>query len=143
MLGAPSYFAAHGRPRTPEELTRHECIRYRFLTAGSIYRWEFVRGRREFSVEVRGGVTVNDGALMMTLALKGMGLIYTADLFAARDVAAGQLESVLHEFLPTSPGLFLYFPARTQVQQKLRALIDMVTEKRQRSPRRASAGSVS
>jgi DNA-binding transcriptional LysR family regulator len=143
VLGAPSYFAAHGRPRTPEELTRHECIRYRFLTAGSIYRWEFVRGRREFSVEVRGGVTVNDGALMMTLALKGMGLIYTADLFAAREVAAGQLESVLHEFLPTSPGLFLYFPARTQVQPKLRALIDMVTEKRQRSPRRASAGSVS
>jgi DNA-binding transcriptional LysR family regulator len=62
VLGAPAYFAAHGRPKTPEELTRHECIRYRFLTAGSIYRWEFVRGRREFSVEVRGGVTVNDGA---------------------------------------------------------------------------------
>ena len=35
VLGAPSYFAARGRPRTPEELTRHECIRYRFLTAGS------------------------------------------------------------------------------------------------------------
>jgi DNA-binding transcriptional LysR family regulator len=144
VLGAPAYLAAHGRPKTPEELTRHECIRYRFPTAGSIYRWEFVRGRREFSVEVRGGVTVNDGALMMTLALKGMGLIYTADLFAAREVAAGQLESVLNEFLPTSPGLFLYFPARTQIQPKLRAFIDMLTvEKRQRLPRRGSVGSVS
>jgi DNA-binding transcriptional LysR family regulator len=138
VLGAPSYFAAHGRPRTPEELTRHECIRYRFLTAGSIYRWEFVRGRREFSVEV-GGVTVNDGALMMTLALKGMGLIYTADLFAAREVAAGQLESVLHEFLPTSPGLFLYFPARTQIQPKLRALIDLLTAERRRDVDRGSS----
>jgi DNA-binding transcriptional LysR family regulator len=83
-------------------------------------------------------------ALMMTLALKGMGLIYTADLFAAREVAAGQLESVLHEFLPTSPGLFLYFPARTQIQPKLRAFIDMLTvQKRQRLPRRRSVGSVS
>jgi DNA-binding transcriptional LysR family regulator len=127
VLGAPSYFAARGRPRTPEELTRHECIRYRFLTAGSIYRWEFVRGGREFSVDAPGGVTVNDGALLMTCALKGMGLIYTADLFAAREVAAGQLESVLDEFLPTSPGLFLYFPARTQTQPKLRAFIDLAT----------------
>jgi DNA-binding transcriptional LysR family regulator len=127
VFGAPSYFAAHGRPRTPEELTRHECIRYRFLTAGSIYRWEFVRGGREFSVDVPGGVTVNDGALMMTFALHGMGLIYTADLFAARELAAGQLEPVLEEFAPTSPGLFLYFPARTQTQPKLRAFIDTLT----------------
>jgi len=127
VLGSPAYFAARGRPRTPEELTRHECIRYRFLTAGSIYRWEFVRGGREFSVDVPGGVTVNDGNLMMACALKGMGLIYTADLFAARELAAGQLEPVLEEFLPATPGLFLYFPARTQTQPKLRAFIDMLT----------------
>ena len=127
VLGSPAYFAARGRPRTPEELTRHECIRYRFLTAGSIYRWEFVRGGREFSVDVPGGVTLNDGDLMMACALKGMGLIYTADLFAARELAAGQLESVLEEFLPATPGLFLYFPARTQTQPKLRAFIDMLT----------------
>ena len=139
VLGAPSYFAARGRPRTPEELTRHECIRYRFLTAGSIYRWEFVRGGREFSVDAPGGVTVNDGTLMMTCALQGMGLIYTADLFAAREVATGQLESVLDEFLPTSPGLFLYFPARTQMQPKLRAFIDMVTADKRRAAGRASA----
>jgi DNA-binding transcriptional LysR family regulator len=127
VLGTPAYFARCGRPRTPEELVRHECIRYRFLTAGSIYRWEFERGGRDFSVDVPGGVTVNDGALMMAFALKGMGLIYTADLFAAREIAAGELEAVLAEFLPTTPGLFLYFPARTQTQPKLRAFIDMLT----------------
>ena len=64
---------ARGRPRTPEELTRHECIRYRFLTAGSIYRWEFERGGRDFSVDVPGGVTVNDSALMMSFAAQGNG----------------------------------------------------------------------
>lgn len=142
VLGAPAYFAAHGRPRTPEELTRHECIRYRFVTAGSIYRWEFVRNGREFSVDVPGGVTVNDGALMMSLALEGMGLIYTADLFAARELATGELEAVLAEFLPTSPGLFLYFPARTQTQPKLRVFIDMLTASaNKRSRRSAGRGS--
>jgi DNA-binding transcriptional LysR family regulator len=137
VLGAPAYFATRGRPRTPEELTRHECIRYRFLTAGSIYRWEFERGGRDFSVDVPGGVTVNDSALMLSFALKGMGLIYTADLFAAREIAAGQLEPVLEEFLPTTPGLFLYFPARTQTQPKLRAFIDMLTASNKRGRGRA------
>jgi DNA-binding transcriptional LysR family regulator len=127
VVGAPAYFAARGRPHTPEDLTRHECIRYRFLTAGSIYRWEFVRGGRELSVDVAGGVTVNDGSLMISFARRGMGLIYTADLFVAREVQSGELEPVLQEFLPTTPGLFLYFPARTQTQPKLRAFIDMMT----------------
>ena len=113
-----------GDDRLPEELTRHECIRYRFLTAGSIYRWEFVRGGREFSVDAPGSVTVNDGDLMMKCALKGMGLIYTADLFASRELAAGALEPVLEEFLPKTPGLFLYFPAKSQRQPKLRAFLD-------------------
>ena len=140
VLGAPAYFAVRGRPRTPEELTRHECIRYRFLTAGSIYRWEFVRGGREFSVDVPGSVTVNDGTLMTSCALKGMGLIYTADLFAARELATNALESVLEEFLPKTPGLFLYFPARTQTQPKLRAFIDTLTAaSKRRESGRASA----
>ena len=104
VLGAPSYFAARGRPRTPEDLTQHECIRYRFLTAGSIYRWEFVRGSREFSVDVPGGVTVNDGTLMVSFARRGMGLIYTADLFVPSELQTGELEPVLKEFLPTTAG---------------------------------------
>ena len=68
-----------------------------------------------------------------------MGLIYTADLFAARELAAGQLEPVLEEFLPTTPGLFLYFPARTQTQPKLRAFIDMLTAGKRRDAGRPAA----
>jgi DNA-binding transcriptional LysR family regulator len=98
-----------------------------------------VRGGREFSVYPPGGVTVNDGDLMMRCALKGMGLIYSADLFAARELAAGKLEPVLAEFLPTTPGLFLYFPARTQTQPKLRAFIDMMTAGKRRDAGRPSA----
>ena len=127
VLGAPAYFAARGRPRTPEDLTRHECIRYRFVTSGSVYRWEFERAGREFSVDVPGGITLNDSSLMLTLARTGAGLIYVGDLFAARELAAGELESVLEAFLPTTPGLFLYFPTRTQLQPKLRAFVDFLT----------------
>lgn len=127
VLGSPSYFAAHGRPRTPEDLTHHECIRYRFATSRSVYRWEFVRAGREFSVDVPGGITLNDGTLMLGLARSGAGLIYMGDQFAARELAGGELESVLESFLPRSPGLFLYFPTRTQQQPKLRAFVDFVT----------------
>lgn len=125
VLGAPAYFAANGRPVVPQELTRHECILYRFPTSGSIHRWEFVQDRRKFAVDVPGDVITSDSLLLISLARKGIGLTYSADLVAAEDVAAGRLEPVLEAFLPRTPGLYLYFPARMQTQPKLRAFIDM------------------
>jgi DNA-binding transcriptional LysR family regulator len=127
VLGTPSYFAARGRPRVPEDLTGHECIRYRFPTAQAVYRWQFQRKGREFSLDPPGSVIVNDHITMIELAKKSVGLAYTADLVAARELKSGELESVLASHLPTRPGLFLYFPAKSQNQPKLRAFIDMST----------------
>ena len=66
--------------------------------------------------------------LLISLARKGLGLTYSADLVAAEDIAAGRLEPVLAAFLRKTPGLYLYFPARMQTQPKLRAFIDMAVE---------------
>lgn len=41
------------------------------------------------------------------------------------ELATGRLERVLEPFLPTTPGFFLYFPARAQTQPKLRAFINL------------------
>jgi DNA-binding transcriptional LysR family regulator len=127
VVGAPGYFAQAGRPETPEDLTHHEAIRYRYPASGAIYRWEFERDGREFSVDVPGAITVNDFDLLMQMAQSGAGLSYLANLSVRDAVAEGRLESVLDDYLPTSPGLFLYFPARSQAQPKLRAFIDMAT----------------
>jgi len=124
VVGAPSYFAAKGRPTEPEELIKHECILYRFPTSGAIHRWEFVRDERNFSIDVPGKVITSDSLLLISLARKGVGLTYSADLVATEDIAAGRLEAVLAPFLRKTPGLFLYFPARMQAQPKLRVFID-------------------
>jgi DNA-binding transcriptional LysR family regulator len=124
VVGAPSYFAAKGRPTEPEELMRHECILYRFPTSSAIHRWEFVRDERNFSIDVPGKVITSDSLLLISLARRGVGLTYSADLVAAEDIAAGRLETVLVQFLRKTPGLFLYFPARMQAQPKLRVFID-------------------
>ena len=127
VVGTPSYFAERGRPRVPQDLVKHACIGYRYPTAKAVARWEFVRGGREFSLDPPGSIVVNDHLTMIALARQGMGLAYTADHVAARDLASGELEAVLGSHLPTKPGLFLYFPARSQAQPKLRAFIDVAT----------------
>ncbi|HTN82195.1 MAG TPA: LysR family transcriptional regulator [Sorangium sp.] len=123
VVGAPAYFAAHGRPEVPEDLLAHACIRYRFQSA-ALYRWEFARDGREIAVDVPGAITVNDGELALSLAREGLGLAYTAEPFVAEDLARGTLATALDAYAAAGPGLFLYFPARAQAQAKLRAFID-------------------
>ncbi|MGH8411817.1 MAG: LysR family transcriptional regulator, partial [Pseudomonas sp.] len=56
VVGSPAYFAKAGKPTTPEALTAHQTIGYRFLTSGMAHRWEFERAGREFTVGVQGGL---------------------------------------------------------------------------------------
>lgn len=129
VVGSPGYFKTRGRPSSPKDLTGHECIRYRFPTARTVYRWEFVKAGKTYSVEPRGGITVNDHLSMLALAGRGAGLAYTLDLLARGGLAEGTLEEVLTQHLPKPSGLFLYFPARSQAQPKLRVLIDFLVER--------------
>jgi DNA-binding transcriptional LysR family regulator len=87
-----------------------------------------VRDGKPFSVQALGGLVVNDRALLKSFALAGLGLASMADLEVAADVAAGRLEAVLANSIPSDSGLFLYFPRRTQSQPKLRAFIDLAIE---------------
>lgn len=134
VVGSPGYFSTRGRPSSPKDLTAHECISYRFPTARTVYRWEFVKGKRMYSVEPQGGVTVNDHLSMIELACRGSGLAYTLDLLAQRALAVGTLEEVLIRHLPKTSGLFLYFPARSQAQPKLRVFIDFANERLRNEP---------
>jgi DNA-binding transcriptional LysR family regulator len=126
VVGSPAYFARAGRPATPEDLLRHETMRYRFHTSGALHKWRFVRDGEEFFVETAAAIVVNDTTLIADFARSGLGLAYMPDVEIEQDIASGRLERVLSFYVPVSTGLFLYFPARTQSQPKLRAFIDTV-----------------
>lgn len=128
VVASPAYLATHGRPETPEDLAGHEAIRYRFPSSGAVYRWEFERNGRSFSLDPPGSLIVNDGALLVSWARAGLGLAYVADIAVDAELTEGHLARVLEQFLPTTPGLFLYFPRRTQAQPKLRVFIDLAKQ---------------
>ena len=133
VFGSPDYFRKHGRPQVPGDLTKHRCIRYHRPGKGDIYRWEFLEDGQNVSIEPNGPLTVNDGALMQTLASQGLGLIYSSTFHASRRVSDGQLEPVLLDYSPGTGGLFLYFTKTAQNQPKLRAFIDACSQLRRTS----------
>ena len=128
VAGAPSYFEKRGAPQKPPELLHHDCIGIRFATSGEPWTWELERGKKTWRVPVHSPVITNNRELMKTLALAGVGLIYSLEPAIAQEVAQGRLRVVLESYAPEVPGLFLYFPSRAQVSPSLKAFAEMARD---------------
>jgi DNA-binding transcriptional LysR family regulator len=128
VVGAPAYFGHHAPPRTPEELSEHNCIRLK-TPSGRIDPWRFVRGDQEFSVLVDGTIILNDVELALRTALSGGGLLYLPENCSKASIAAGMLQGVLQEWMPRpSDGFVLCYPSRRQNPAALRCLADFLRE---------------
>ena len=126
-VAAPSYLADHAAPQTPDDLQRHACIRVR-LPSGKPYRWEFEQHGQELTLDVPGPLTLDNPELMLEAAAAGLGIAYVSDQSALPFIERGALVTLLDDWSPLIPGLFLYYPGRRHVPPGLRAFIDVLKE---------------
>lgn len=123
-VGSPEYFAKRQPPRTPHELSAHNCINLRFPTFGGLYAWEFEKNGRALNVHVEGQLIVNEIALARQAAIDGAGIAFLADHYVQADIAARRLTQVLQDWCPPFPGYHLYYPSRRQQSQAFALLVE-------------------
>jgi DNA-binding transcriptional LysR family regulator len=124
VVGSPAYLAGRPLPRTPQDLTRHNCINLRLATHGGLAPWEFVRDGKELQVQVEGQAIFNTTPQKLQAALDGAGLATLPDDMVAEHVAAGRLLRVLEDWCPTYPGYHLYYPSRRQASPAFAVVLD-------------------
>jgi DNA-binding transcriptional LysR family regulator len=124
VVGAPSYFAMRPKPKTPRNLTDHDCINIRLPTYGGLYAWEFEKNGRELKVRVEGRLVFNSFALRLKAVLAGLGLAYVREDQINAHVAEGRLIRVLADWCPTFSGYHLYYPSRRQPTPAFALLVE-------------------
>ncbi|MQT94512.1 LysR family transcriptional regulator [Pseudomonas helleri] len=129
VVASPDYLARHGTPESPEQLSQHNCLAYRFSN-GQIYHWEFVRGDVRSVVKPQGNFIVNAQTLIVEAAKQGAGIAYVDDCSIRADIARGELVPLLLDWCEPFPGLALYYPGHRLVPSGLRALIDSLRSDR-------------
>ncbi len=126
-VASPAYLAGRTPPLVPDDLKDHGCIRVR-LPSGKLYRWEFAKHGQELTVDVPGSLTLDHIGLTIEAAADGMGIAYVPDHSAQPLIKAGKLVTVLDDWCPSIPGLFLYYPGHRHVPSGLKAFVDMLRE---------------
>ena len=124
VVGAPSYLASRKTPRTPRDLTGHNCINLKLLTYGGNYAWEFERNGAKLNVRVEGQLTFNSSTPILAAALSGHGLACIPEDMAVPYIADGRLIQALKGWMPLFAGYHLYYPSRRQTSPAFALLVE-------------------
>jgi LysR family transcriptional regulator, regulator of peptidoglycan recycling len=124
VVGSPAYFAKRPRPKTPHDLTKHNCNNLRLPSSGGFWPWPFAKNGRELNVRTEGPLASNTITLNLHMALEGVGLSYLPADVVRDHVRQGRLVKVLADWTPPSSGYHLYYPRRRQPARAFTLLVD-------------------
>ncbi len=132
VCAAPSYLALRGVPQRPEDLERHDCLRYSLLPVAHEWRLYGPKGRLE--VSARGSFETSSGTMLREAALAGIGLAMLPRFMVASALAEGRLVTVLDAFAPRALGIYAVRSGRRVAPVLVKRLIDELEAAFARAP---------
>lgn len=131
LCASPAYLSRRGHPKTPNDLTTHNCIGIRQGDeAHGVWRLSSGRGtnRRTEAVKVRGNLVTNDGEIAVNWALGGHGILMRAEWDIARHLRSGRLVPVLSQFETPDADIFAVYPQQRQHSVRVRAFVEFLAQ---------------
>jgi DNA-binding transcriptional LysR family regulator len=122
VCGSPQYFAAHGIPKKPADLSALACVT--FDLRGQSTSWSFGRGKGSQSVPIRSRFSVNTAEAALDAAVLGAGVTRVLSYQAAKAIKDGGLQIVLEQFEPEPLPVSILHAAQSFMPQKIRSFID-------------------
>lgn len=126
LCASPEYLSKHGVPGSVESLARWPMLLYTHSNNPNVLL--FRRGSESVQVKVVGILESNDGQVLRSAALEGMGILVQPKYIVYEDLAAGRLVSVLDEWDLPRLQISIAFQSRRHMSAKVRTFIDFLVE---------------
>jgi DNA-binding transcriptional LysR family regulator len=132
VCASPMYLKAHGTPKSPEDLAKHNCLT-RF-DGGVRAMWKFARDSRSTTVQVSGNFRGNNGELLMRAAIAGLGIVYEPTFIVGEALRAKKLVQLLPAWQSETYSIYAVYANREYLPAKVRSLIDFLAQWFERNP---------
>jgi DNA-binding transcriptional LysR family regulator len=120
LVASPGYLAAHGTPRSPADLAKHDVI----SGAARPLAWRFRHAGRDRFVRLAPRLIVNEVDAMLIAVRGGRGLGRPLSYQVADDLASHSLVRLLPEYEPPALPVQIVTPSAQQLAAKTRAFVD-------------------
>jgi DNA-binding transcriptional LysR family regulator len=122
FCASPTYLAARGTPRTPNDLAGHDCVSYPSLLSPDV--WTFAGDESNLAVRVHSRLVVSNAEAACDAARAGIGITAAFSYLVESALKAGTLTTLLDEFQPPAWPVSLVYMAGRFLPIKLRAFLD-------------------
>jgi DNA-binding transcriptional LysR family regulator len=124
VCASPAYLKSRGAPKTPDDLSKHDCISYAPMQSPTT--WRFKQEQTEHVVPVRSRLIASNLESACDAARAGVGIAMAFSYHVADSIKSGELVPLLQDFQPPpQPVSFVYSPNRF-MPVKLRAFLDFM-----------------
>ena len=129
LCAAPAYLAAHGTPKTAQDLLQHRCIGLRHPRTNRIWPWTFQSARQQTALEPPLSLITQDPAVQRQLVLQGSGIGQLTDYFARPLIASGALVELPLGYGGPRLDVHVFIPQREHMPRRTKLLNDFLYER--------------
>ena len=122
ICASPDYLRRQGKPRVPQDVAAHRCVRFTGVAPRD--EWDFRMGRREVAIPITSVISCNqiDSALQACIDGLGLGMFFSYQVASHRK--AGDLKYVLEKFETEPRPIQVIFPHSKLLSAKVRTFVD-------------------
>ena len=124
VCGSPAYFAAHGLPKRPEDLSVLAAVTFDPFSPSQHWVFRGPKSKRELRAPVRSRLSVNTAEAAIDGAAAGLGVTRVLSYQVAQAVLDGRIQIVLTEYEPAPAPVSLIHGSQGVTPLKLRMLLD-------------------
>jgi DNA-binding transcriptional LysR family regulator len=126
LFAAQSYVDKYGTPKTPEDLADHQIIR--FNGTGNRRRWEFSKDGKHQSFDLKPRISINNLDALCEAVGAGVGISSGPVWWFDNSIDKCAVVRLLPEYDMGTVPLYVAYPSRRFVPQKVRIFIDYLKE---------------
>ena len=133
LCASPDYLTRRGAPQHPRDLQRHDCLLFGAATG---QRWVLHGAAGEVvQVAVTGRFASEDVDTLQQAAMKGLGVLMTAEWGIGLELRAGRLVRIMPDWsVPDEGAISIVTPAGSRHASKTRAFSDFLVERLREPP---------
>ncbi len=128
LFASPGYLEQAGMPHKPDDLQNHKFIYYRFIRSRQLARLNLNVKGREVVYDLPAGMIANDTDVVLDMSSAGQGIGKLLEPIAQPLFDSGELVPLLEPYWPELPGLYVYFPQRSQLARRVRVFVDFLLD---------------
>ena len=126
LCAAPAYLENRPALASPADLQGHRCLALRENNE-DVTLWRFSHPRHEATtVRVKPAMSTNDGTIMRSWALAGLGIMVRSEWDIAKDIASGALVPVLADWHCPEADVVALLSARHGRTQRASVFLEMM-----------------